>query len=963
MEAAFQEDLRPRLAAQLRFLAFLPGLYVAATAFDYQTFGNSGPYWFLTALRLGVWGLVGIAGALARPSRSLGTAQLLLFSGVSLVMVTEVVEHHLLVLAQGPSHPQEIPFIALFVLGIYMMLPLALHLSLISALMGTTLFLSYLVATEGLGAAVGLKALYLLFANGVGVAFRVTWNRIQRRDFALRDRLEHEVAERKAAEEEARRANEAKSRFLAVMSHEIRTPLNGVMGGIQLLQSPVLSPEQRQALEIIARNGDLLARLLDDLLDLARIEAGRLSLTLEPFGPAELLAMVHATLQPLALAKGLCFRVESSGPLPSLLVGDGLRLRQVLLNLVGNALKFTDRGEVVLSLEGREVTDPPKHFHCTFRVRDTGPGLDAEAQRRVFAPFEQGDMSIQRRHGGAGLGLAISRELLVAMGAELTLESGPGRGCLFAFSLVLPLGEAPAEAAGASPGALPLTILVVDDVEANRIVAAGLLKAWATGLCAWPAAARLWRSWAAGPSMPSCWTSTCMTWMAWRSWNASGTSPTPGWRTCPSSFPRQTRRAPASGPALRRGCRVCFPNPSGRSGSGPCWRIFPSEAWMMLHPAPGGWTRRTWRGSVVTWGRRPGPRACGPAGIRRRSAWRNWRSMHACPRPSIAWRGSRRATAWWDCTASCARPRPSWLPGGTGMWRTCRTAAGPPFGGWRKSRNLLNHRYPWRGSLPGGGRVGPLSIPIREKPMGTIRVAVSLLAAFSASTAWAQLLKVDQLKPLLATKVAPSATAKKLQFKTMMPTTARGPQRLTVADYQAMLPHLATLTNLPPDLAGRATLRGHQSRHTWGCPQRWHIGGPCRRGLPGYRRRLGHVFFGLVLGAPIPACMVFQVPPGAALNSGVAGFTAPIQGPGTYMITVYVETPLSQVSVSTLSGGAGTAGESTGPNTIAIQNGKVIVVHEVTAPRPKELQIWISPIAGTSYANFLVYSCDFMRIR
>lgn len=475
-EAAFQEDLRPRLAAQLRFLAFLPGLYVAATAFDYQTFGNSGPYWFLTALRLGVWGLVGIAGALARPSRSLGTAQLLLFSGVSLVMVTEVVEHHLLVLAQGPSHPQEIPFIALFVLGIYMMLPLALHLSLISALMGTTLFLSYLVATEGLGAAVGLKALYLLFANGVGVAFRVTWNRIQRRDFALRDRLEHEVAERKAAEEEARRANEAKSRFLAVMSHEIRTPLNGVMGGIQLLQSPVLSPEQRQALEIIARNGDLLARLLDDLLDLARIEAGRLSLTLEPFGPAELLAMVHATLQPLALAKGLCFRVESSGPLPSLLVGDGLRLRQVLLNLVGNALKFTDRGEVVLSLEGREVTDPPKHFHCTFRVRDTGPGLDAEAQRRVFAPFEQGDMSIQRRHGGAGLGLAISRELLVAMGAELTLESSPGRGCLFAFSLVLPLGEAPAEAAGASPGALPLTILVVDDVEANRIVAAGLLE-------------------------------------------------------------------------------------------------------------------------------------------------------------------------------------------------------------------------------------------------------------------------------------------------------------------------------------------------------------------------------------------------------------------------------------------------------------------------------------------------------
>ncbi len=483
-EAAFQEDLRPRLAAQLRFLAFLPGLYLAATVFDYQVLGNSRPYWLLTTLRLGVWSLVGIAGTLARPSRPLGMAQVFLFAGVSLVMVVEVVEYHLLALAQGPAHPQEIPFIVLFVLGIYMMLPLALRLSLVSALLGTVLFLGYLGATQGLGAALGLMALYLLFANGVGVAFRATWNRIQRRDFALRDRLEHEVAERKAAEEAARRANQAKSRFLAVMSHEIRTPLNGVMGGIQLLQSPSLSPEQHQALEVIARNGDLLARLLDDLLDLARMEAGHLNLTPEPFNPRELLAMVQGTLRPLAFAKGLRFRVEWGHPLPPVLVGDGLRLRQVLLNLVGNAVKFTDHGEVVLSLDGHEVADPPKHFHCTFGVRDTGPGLDAEAQGRVFAPFEQGDMSIQRRHGGAGLGLAISREVVAAMGAELTLESAPGQGCHFTFSLVLPLGEAPveapveasAEAAGGRPGTVPRTVLVVDDVEANRIVAAGLLE-------------------------------------------------------------------------------------------------------------------------------------------------------------------------------------------------------------------------------------------------------------------------------------------------------------------------------------------------------------------------------------------------------------------------------------------------------------------------------------------------------
>ncbi|HJW73407.1 MAG TPA: ATP-binding protein [Geothrix sp.] len=475
-EAAFQEDLQPRLAAQLRFLAFLPGLYVAALAFDHQTFGNTTPFWLLAALRLSVWGLLGIAGFLARSRRPLEMAQAFLFAGTTLVTVTEVVEYHLLALARGPAHSQNLPFIVLFVLGIYMMLPMALRLSLISALTGTVIFLGYLVATEGLGApAVGLMALYLLFANGVGIAFRVTWNRTQRRDFALRDRLEHEVAERKAAEDAARRANEAKGRFLAMMSHEIRTPLNGVLGGVQLLQAPGLRPEQRQPLEIIARNGHLLARLLDDLLDLARLEAGHLSLAREAFSPADLLAEVQAALHPQASAKGLAFRVEEHGPVPPSLVGDGLRLRQVLVNLAGNAVKFTDRGEVVLSLEATEEPGPPSQVRCVFSVRDTGPGLDPAAQHRVFAPFEQGDMSIQRRHGGAGLGLAISRELVAGMGGALTLESTPGQGCRFSFSLVLPVGEPAPEATEIRPGTVPLTVLVVDDVEANRVVAAGLL--------------------------------------------------------------------------------------------------------------------------------------------------------------------------------------------------------------------------------------------------------------------------------------------------------------------------------------------------------------------------------------------------------------------------------------------------------------------------------------------------------
>ncbi len=467
-EAAFAADQRPRLAAQMRLLAFLPGLYAAALVLDYQVFGTGGPFWTLAALRLTVWGLVGAAGALA--ARGPRAAQALLFGGVSLLFVTEVVEHYLLVQVHGPATAQELPFLALFVLGVYMMLPLTLGLSLGSALGGSVLFLGYLAATRAQAAGLGLPALYLLFANGLGFAFRVTWNRSQRRDFALRTRLGQEVAERRAAEADARRANEAKGRFLAVMSHEIRTPLNGVLGGVQLLQALPLQPDQRGPLELLARNGDLLARLLDDLLDQARLETGHLRVEQAPFSPAQLVAAVRADLEPLARAKGLAFRVEQAGPMPALLLGDALRLRQVLVNLLGNAVKFTDEGEVVLGLETSWGDGPG--LRCAFRVRDTGPGLDAGAQERVFAPFEQGDASIQRRHGGAGLGLAISRQLVAAMGGTLALESEPGQGCRFTFTLPLPI----AEAAPGNEGAQSLTVLVVDDLEANRIVAAGLLE-------------------------------------------------------------------------------------------------------------------------------------------------------------------------------------------------------------------------------------------------------------------------------------------------------------------------------------------------------------------------------------------------------------------------------------------------------------------------------------------------------
>lgn len=476
VENAFQEDLRPRLVTQLRFLAFLPGIYVSAAILDYKAYGNGRYFWTLATLRLSVWGLIGISGFLARPLRSLRPAQAFLLAGIALVPVGEVLDYHLITLFQGPRQAQEIPFIVLFVLGVYMMLPLRLGQSVTGGL-GSSLFFAGYLAASGQGySVVGFQTLFLLFANGVGLAFRMTWERSQRRDFALRTRLEHEVEERKAAEEAARRANEAKGRFLAVMSHEIRTPLNGVLGGVQLLQDTPLLPEQRKPMELLARNGEVLAMLLDDALDWARIESGHLRIVQEPFDLAEVLNSVHATLYSQALAKGLNLRLVQDAGIPPRLLGDALRLRQVLVNLVGNAVKFTDQGDVALRVETTTVDDPPDHLRCLFTVRDTGPGLSEEAKARVFAPFEQGDMTIQRRHGGAGLGLAISRELLAAMGAELTLESTLGEGSTFSFSLVLAVVERVSPEPNIDAPRQHLSILVVDDLEANRLIASGLLE-------------------------------------------------------------------------------------------------------------------------------------------------------------------------------------------------------------------------------------------------------------------------------------------------------------------------------------------------------------------------------------------------------------------------------------------------------------------------------------------------------
>ena len=285
-------------------------------------------------------------------------------------------------------------------------------------------------------------------------------------------RMEMEERLRQASAEAAA-ANAAKSEFLAHMSHEIRTPMNAVLGLAQVLEREPLAPNQRDMVERIRSAGQSLLAILNDVLDLSKIEAGQLRIEPRPFDLRAVLANLESLMGQSAHAKGLALRVEAQALPPGLLLGDGLRIEQLLFNLVGNAIKFTERGEVAL----RVRTDPLADGGLRLRVevRDTGIGISPEALARLFTPFTQADAGIGRRFGGTGLGLSICKRLVELMGGTIGAQSQPGLGSLFWFELPLEpaAGEAVAQAAPSAPAQhgprlSGAHVLVVDDSAMNR---------------------------------------------------------------------------------------------------------------------------------------------------------------------------------------------------------------------------------------------------------------------------------------------------------------------------------------------------------------------------------------------------------------------------------------------------------------------------------------------------------------
>lgn len=404
------------------------------------------------------WGLIFPAVATATTAAWATAPLLAWFSGQPFgqpLAMTLLVAGYVLVFSQLRSSPRQ----AMVISSPYGIAALIIA----GSLWGTPLFWSFLGVIP-------------FTAAGLFVLVTMTMLR-EERIRAFQEHQAHLIEELEAARDKANAASEAKSNFLGVISHELRTPMNGVLGAAQLLSATRLEATQREYLSIIRNSGDNLLSLLNDILDMTKIEAGKMTFELVDVVVADLHKRVVGPFQAQAEAKGLTFSAEFEGETPAVVRGDPLRVCQVIHNLLSNAVKFTDRGEVAYRVRSHRVGDRRVRFE--FAVTDSGAGIAPEDLERLFQPFTQVDASSTRRFGGTGLGLTISRRMANIMEGDITVTSTLGVGSTFTFTVEADVVEwSVVEAAEPITAEVAegerLSVLVVEDHPVNRMI----LEAW-----------------------------------------------------------------------------------------------------------------------------------------------------------------------------------------------------------------------------------------------------------------------------------------------------------------------------------------------------------------------------------------------------------------------------------------------------------------------------------------------------
>src|SRR5213594_4236980 len=440
-------DLLLGWAGAVVFTALVRGawLYAASSRSLGERAVRTGVRSTVTALAI-TWG---VGGALVLPLVPFETTALIL------VILAGLIASALTTLAADP----------LSIRGFLAGIALPVFVSLATSEQGQHLAAAIVVAVFTLGMAIVARRAHITLVDHLRISARlaVSEEAAKRAEAVMRD-----------ARDLAERVARARSAFLANMSHEIRTPMNAVLGFVELVLDTELAPEQRRALELVRTSSEALLTILNDILDYSKIEAEHLELEAIPF---DLPKVVHATATLLAVRareKHLELTVDVPPDVPQMVRGDPTRVRQVLMNLIGNAIKFTEQGEVDVSASA--VRRDRDQATVQFRVRDTGIGISEQQLATIFQEFTQADASMTRRYGGTGLGLAISRRLVALMGGELAVTSEEGRGSEFSFALTFPLEAAQATArATVSLGGRRL--LVVDDNETNRRIVRDMLGA------------------------------------------------------------------------------------------------------------------------------------------------------------------------------------------------------------------------------------------------------------------------------------------------------------------------------------------------------------------------------------------------------------------------------------------------------------------------------------------------------